>query len=133
MELKSQNLFTLLEIISASESEDFDGGNVSECFEIEGENSECIVEKVINIYKNRKEEFKKNKIYVDSCSSFEVGYQLTTHINGYIQRHDLWSDIYREHEELFDVYICKMNHHTTKKMKQKMLKFIEKTITDQTD
>ena len=132
MELTSQHLFTLIEVISASESEDFHNGNVSECFEIEGENSECIVEKVINIYKNRKENFKNNEVYVDSCSRFEVGYQLTTHINGYIQRHDLWSDIYREHEDI-DIYICKMNHHTTKKMKQEMLKFIEKTITDQTD
>ena len=122
MELKRQKLFTLVECITSKESGDFHNGNV-ECYDIEGENYECIVEKVINKYKARKEAFKNKEVYVDSCSWFEVDYILTTwDSTGNRTDFCLWSDSYNEH---LNTYICKMKYHTTKRMKQQMLMFIE--------
>ncbi len=115
---------TLVECITARESEDFHNGKV-ECYDIQGENYECIIEKVINKYKAHKEAFKNNEVYVDSCSQFEVDYILTAlDSTRYRREFCLWSDSYKEHEQL-STYKCKMKYHTTKKMKQKMLKFIE--------
>ena len=124
MELTRQNLFTLVECITSKESGDFHNGKI-ECYDIQGENSECIVEKVINKYKAHKEAFKNNEVYVDSCSWFKVDYILTARDStGNSRDFCLWSDSYKEHEHL-DTYICKMKYHTTKRMKQKMLMFIE--------
>ena len=51
-------VFTLDEVITAP-SGDFHNGQM-ECFDIKEEDSESIVEEVINKYKARKEEFKNN-------------------------------------------------------------------------
>lgn len=121
-------VFTLDEVITAP-SGDFHNGQM-ECFDIKEEDSESIVEEVINKYKARKEEFKNNEVYVDSCNWFKVDYELSYRTsNGNLERFSLWSDIYEEHECL-DTYICKMKHKTTKKMKQQILKFIGESKID---
>ena len=125
--------FTLVEEITSKESEDFHNGRV-ECFDIEGQDVESIVEGVFRKYEARKEEFKNNEIYVDNCSLFVVKYNLTiVDPTGNRNEFTLWSDSYHENEDLCDSYICESHLKATLKMSRKLKKFIESYIPKKTN
>ena len=120
--------FTLVEEITSKDSEDFHNGRV-ECFDIEGQDVESIVEGVFRKYEARKEEFKNNEIYVDNCSLFVVKYNLTI-VDPSGNRNDftLWNDSYHENEDLCDSYICESHLKATLKISRQLKKFIENDI-----
>ena len=125
--------FTLVEEITSKESEDFHNGRV-ECFDIEGQDVESIVEGVFRKYEARKEEFKNNEIYVDNCSLFVVKYNLTiVDLTGNRNDFTLWTDSYHENENLCNSYICESHLKATLKMSRQLKKFIENYIPKKTN
>ena len=125
--------FTLVEEITSKDSEDFHNGRV-ECFDVEGQDVESIVEEVFRKYEARKEAFKNNQIYVDNCSVFVVKYNLTiVDLTGNRNDFTLWTDSYHENENLCNSYICESHLKATLKMSRQLKKFIESYIPKKTN
>lgn len=118
--------FTLLEEIRSKQSERFHNGKTI-CFDIQEENIESILEKVINIYENRKKNFENNKIYVDNCSLFIVNYMLSgIDSNNCLRRFTLSADSYHK-EGYVEVrtYRCESHLKITKKTLKQLKTYIE--------
>lgn len=125
--------FTLVEEITSKDSEDFHNGRI-ECFDVEGQDVESIVEEVFRKYEARKEAFKNNQIYVDNCSVFVVKYNLTiVDLTGNRNDFTLWTDSYHENENLCNSYICESHLKATLKMSRQLKKFIENYIPKKTN